>query len=155
MNLPSHNDINAARWHSSFLLASPKYYIQLLNRREVLGAVEALFHKISSFFLSSWVSATFKGSWQPQMGRWKMLATSLSVGVNSPHKQLKVCVSALHRLTTWQSILASTWMSHAFERKMASSTPIWYRVSQVDGSLSSRSTHFDQPLLMPHGYWKK
>ncbi|CAL8163115.1 unnamed protein product [Prunus armeniaca] len=60
MNLPSHNDINAARRHGSFQLTSPKNCIQFLNCREVLGEVGAPFRKISSFSLSSGVSAMWK-----------------------------------------------------------------------------------------------
>ncbi|CAL9007251.1 unnamed protein product [Prunus brigantina] len=45
-------------------------------------------------------------------------------------------------------------MSQALEMKMASSTLARLGISQVEGSLNSRSTRSDQPLLVPHGYWK-
>ncbi|CAL2255867.1 unnamed protein product [Prunus armeniaca] len=85
-NLPNHNDINAARRYDSFLLTSPKNCIQLLNRREVLEEVGAPFRKALSFSLSYGVRAMWKGSWLSQSGRWKILATSSSVGVNSPYE---------------------------------------------------------------------
>ncbi|KAI5313500.1 hypothetical protein L3X38_042676 [Prunus dulcis] len=110
-NLPSHNDISATRRHGSFLLASPKNCIQLINCREVLGEVRTPFRQALSFSSSSGVSAMWKGSWLPQSGRWKILATSSSVGLNSPYEQINVYVSVLHRLTTCRSILASIWMS--------------------------------------------
>ena len=34
----------------------------------------------------------WKASWLPQSERWKILATSSSVGVNSPHEQVNVCL---------------------------------------------------------------